>query len=236
MEIKNINGEAYLRNVELALTQILNAGIFPRHAYTVLKAVEYRGKRFLKIRNPWGESEWTGRWADGSKEWTKDWLDALEPLKHEFGNDGIFIMEYSDFLNIWSGIDRTQLFDHSWVQSSHWLNVESRPLPSAWQFGDVSFTFSLPKDSETIIVLSQSDRRFYTELANSERWSFDFKLYKKGIEESIASSEYSFAGVNRSVRHRARVLNAGDYVVHVRLDRESIVESVIALNSHFAHL
>lgn len=55
------------------------------HAYSVLAAVEFRGKRFLKIRNPWGNSEWTGRWSDGSKEWSDQWLDALKALNHTFG-------------------------------------------------------------------------------------------------------------------------------------------------------
>lgn len=47
-------------------------------------------------------------------------------------------MEYCDFLEHWETIEKTQLFDTTWIQSSHWLNVKSRPLPSAWQFGDVS--------------------------------------------------------------------------------------------------
>lgn len=58
---------------------------FLDHAYSVLKAVEFRGKKFLKIRNPWGNSEWTGRWSDGSKEWTGEWLEALKVLDHTFG-------------------------------------------------------------------------------------------------------------------------------------------------------
>lgn len=112
------------------------------HAYTVLSAHEFRGKRFLKIRNPWGKSEWTGRWSDGSKEWTMGWLEALEALDYKFGDDGVFIMEYSDFLSYWSQIERTQLFDSMWIQSSHWLDVKSRPAPSAWQYGDVSCRLS----------------------------------------------------------------------------------------------
>jgi hypothetical protein len=28
----------------------------------VLRAVEAKGKRFVVIRNPWGDSEWTGPW------------------------------------------------------------------------------------------------------------------------------------------------------------------------------
>ena len=45
------------------------------------------------LRNPWGESEWTGAWGDGSKEWTGEWLDVLKELDHCFGDDGQFVME-----------------------------------------------------------------------------------------------------------------------------------------------
>ena len=115
------------------------------HSYTVMKAVEFRGKRFLKIRNPWGRGEWTGRWSDGSSQWTKHWLDALEPLDHHFGDDGVFIMEYEDFLEYWEVVERTQIFDPTWILSSHWLEVKDRPMNSARQYGDVScLSKSLP--------------------------------------------------------------------------------------------
>lgn len=68
-------------------------GLIANHAYSVLRAVEYNGKRFVVIRNPWGQSEWTGPWSDGSKEWTREWLDALPILGHVFGDDGQFVME-----------------------------------------------------------------------------------------------------------------------------------------------
>ena len=63
------------------------------HAYSVICAMVVNGKRFVKIRNPWGNTEWTGRWSDGSKEWTKEWLDALPELGHKFGDDREFLME-----------------------------------------------------------------------------------------------------------------------------------------------
>ena len=63
------------------------------HSYAVLGAIEHKGKRFVRLRNPWGKTEWTGPWSDGSQEWTKEWLDALPALGHSFGNDGIFLME-----------------------------------------------------------------------------------------------------------------------------------------------
>jgi hypothetical protein len=80
------------------------SGLIGGHAYSVLKCAEYNGKRFVILRNPWGESEWTGPWSDGSKEWTPEWLPALEALGHTFGDDGQFIMECKYFVrNICQG-------------------------------------------------------------------------------------------------------------------------------------
>ena len=72
-------------------------GLLPGHAYSVMRVRECRGKRFVIVRNPWGDSEWTGAWGDGSKEWKGEWLDVLQELKHEFGNDGQFVMECEAF-------------------------------------------------------------------------------------------------------------------------------------------
>ncbi|KAG6864733.1 hypothetical protein C0991_007475 [Blastosporella zonata] len=191
-------------------------GLFGGHAYSILRAVEHNGKRFVVIRNPWGRSEWTGPWSDGSKEWTPEWLQALPELKHTFGNDGQFLMEYEDFLENWEQIDRTRLFDSSWSMSSQWLKVTTRPLPSAWTYGDVSFTISLPEASSTVIVLSQLDKRFWKAISGSVIWTFDFIIYKKGENKPITTSSSSLR-YSRSVNAEVD-LEAGEYVVHVRLD------------------
>ncbi|KAJ7693200.1 hypothetical protein B0H17DRAFT_1010276 [Mycena rosella] len=192
-------------------------GLIGNHAYSVLRAVEAKGKRFVVVRNPWGKSEWTGPWSDGSKEWSAESLEILPLLGHVFGDDGEFVMEYSDFLDCWDQIDRTLLFDSNWITSSQWLRVTSRPLPSAWTFGDVCFTITIPKASFTIIVLSQLDSRFFTDISGRSYWSFDFLLFQRGQTEPLAmSSQPRF--YSRSVNLELE-LEAGDYVVHVRLDR-----------------
>ncbi|KAG7093328.1 hypothetical protein E1B28_007008 [Marasmius oreades] len=193
------------------------SGLKSNHSYSVLRAVEYNGKRFVIVRNPWGHSEWTGNWSDGSKEWTREWLDALPALGHVFGNDGQFVMEYKDFLDCWDQIDRTLLFDSSWVMSSQWLHVTAKPLPCAWTYGDVSFSFSLPTASKAVIVLSQLDDRYFLEISGRCNWTFDFILFKKGERHHIAASSTSRL-LTRSVNLEVD-LEAGDYVVHVRLDR-----------------
>ena len=75
-------------------------GLLGSHAYSILRVKECRGKRFVVIRNPWGASEWTGAWGDGSKEWAGEWLGVLKELDHVFGDDGEFVMECRFLLNL----------------------------------------------------------------------------------------------------------------------------------------
>ncbi|KAK0457136.1 cysteine proteinase [Desarmillaria tabescens] len=193
------------------------SGLMGGHAYSVLRAVECKGKRFVVVRNPWGDSEWTGPWSDGSKEWTPEWLEVLPQLGHSFGDDGQFVMEYSDFLACWEQIDKTILFDAHWVMSSQWLQVTTRPLPSAWTYGDVSFTITLPAATKAVIVLSQLDDRYFAPISGRSHWTFDFAVFKKGGKDLIAQSSTSRI-LARSVNVELD-LEAGSYVVHVRLDR-----------------
>ncbi|KAJ7068535.1 hypothetical protein C8F01DRAFT_1336566 [Mycena amicta] len=193
-------------------------GLIGGHAYSVLRAVEFRGKRFVVLRNPWGNSEWTGPWSDGSKEWTEEWLPALKELKHTFGDDGEFVMEYGDFLDNWDLVERTLLFDDTWVMSSQWLQVTARPPAAAWSYGDVSFTISIPAPTKAILVLSKLDERYFLDLSGNSCWTFEFALFKKGSKELVAQSSLTRFYL-RSVNLEAH-LETGDYVVHVRLDRE----------------
>ncbi|KIK02387.1 hypothetical protein K443DRAFT_677628 [Laccaria amethystina LaAM-08-1] len=193
-------------------------GLITNHAYSVLRAVECKGKRFVVIRNPWGKTEWTGPWSDGSKEWTGEWLEILPELGHSFGDDGQFVMEYKDFLETWADIDRTILFDSTWVMTSYWLNVPIAPAGRAWTYGDVTFPLSLPEPSATVIVLSQLNTRSFQGLKPSINWSLDFALVKLGEDKPIAHSSHAWFYAN-SVNLEIN-LEKGDYVVYVRIARQ----------------
>ncbi|XP_068178338.1 calpain-2 catalytic subunit-like isoform X2 [Antennarius striatus] len=78
------------------------------HAYSITAAqqVHHLGSpvELLRIRNPWGQVEWTGAWSDGSREW-----DGVQPgerssLAHS-ADDGEFWMSYADFLRHFSRLD-----------------------------------------------------------------------------------------------------------------------------------
>ncbi|KAM4598830.1 calpain-2 catalytic subunit-like [Fundulus diaphanus] len=78
------------------------------HAYSVTGAeeVNYRGSavELVRIRNPWGEVEWTGPWSDGSSEWKYINEEDKSMLNH-VAEDGEFWMSYSDFIKHFSRLE-----------------------------------------------------------------------------------------------------------------------------------
>ncbi|KAJ8405398.1 hypothetical protein AAFF_G00318710 [Aldrovandia affinis] len=78
------------------------------HAYSVtgVEEVVYRGNltKLVRIRNPWGEMEWTGSWSDNSREWES--VDrAVRGRLQNRSEDGEFWMSFSDFLREFSRLE-----------------------------------------------------------------------------------------------------------------------------------
>ena len=49
-------------------------GLVMAHAYTLIGAKKWaeRNIYLLRLRNPWGEGEWNGKWSDNSNCWTEE--------------------------------------------------------------------------------------------------------------------------------------------------------------------
>lgn len=58
-----------------------NSGIIYNHAYGLLDIRDIDGLQLVRIRNPWGHAEWTGKFADEDEAWD-DHKGLKEKLKY----------------------------------------------------------------------------------------------------------------------------------------------------------
>lgn len=76
----------------------------------------------LRIRNPWGKTEWVGDWSDKSDEIEthkvnlQKYIDGLEEDEEfELGaEDGTFLMSYEDWTNVYNKLYVTIDFPPNW--------------------------------------------------------------------------------------------------------------------------
>ncbi|CAE7429994.1 ADL1 [Symbiodinium sp. CCMP2592] len=93
-------------------TDISDMGIVKGHAYSLLRVEEVEGNRLVQLRNPWGSTEWKGKWSDGDKDsWTQK---MKKKLGYVNANDGSFWMAFEDFVNHYRCVYICRLFDDSW--------------------------------------------------------------------------------------------------------------------------
>uniref|UniRef100_A0A671UHX5 Calpain 8 n=1 Tax=Sparus aurata TaxID=8175 RepID=A0A671UHX5_SPAAU len=110
------------------------------HAYSITAArqVHHFGSpvELLRIRNPWGQVEWTGAWSDNSREW-----DGLEPeekkrLDHA-ADDGEFWMSYTDFLRQFSRLDICNLTPDT-LSSEEFSRWNYGEFEGVWRVGSTA--------------------------------------------------------------------------------------------------
>ena len=126
-------------------------GLILNHAYGINDIFEFddaynKGQkvRLLRLRNPWGNSEWKGAWSDDSPETKKyrkeieKYIDSLPPDEQfELGaDDGTFLMHYEDWHDNMSTLFLNVDFpeDYTGVRfASKWTKSNSGGLPGVNQ-------------------------------------------------------------------------------------------------------
>lgn len=110
------------------------------HAYSLtgVEEVSYRGNmtRLVRIRNPWGEVEWTGAWSDDSREW--DSIDASSRSRlQNRSEDGEFWMSFNDFLREFSRLEICNLTADA-LESSQVKKWSSSLFQGEWRRGSTA--------------------------------------------------------------------------------------------------
>lgn len=103
----------------------LRNGLMTQHAYSVTGLARVRGPLgdtpLVRLRNPWGEGEWTGPWSERSWEWDGLSHRDKELLSVRVRNDGEFwwvFLRTSD--GQWCG-------KLNWIGSKYSMNQSTPP-------------------------------------------------------------------------------------------------------------
>lgn len=187
-------------------------GLQSRHAYAVLDTYEGYGQKLVKIRNPWGEAEWDGAWSDGSPQWTSQWLERLD---HKFGDDGVFWMSYKDFLNQYKHINRTRIFDQSWYTAQKWATLQVPFSPIDYQ--KTKFQIEIPESTDTVVVLSQLDTRYFSGLEGKYMFQLQFRISKSEDESDYIARSRPAYELQRSTNLEL-FLEKGTYTILVKVE------------------
>uniref|UniRef100_A0A8C4HG49 Calpain-1 catalytic subunit n=1 Tax=Dicentrarchus labrax TaxID=13489 RepID=A0A8C4HG49_DICLA len=108
------------------------------HAYSVtaVDEVVYRGNptKLVRVRNPWGEVEWTGAWSD------KEWDNVDRSIRSRLQNrseDGEFWMSFSDFLREFSRLELCNLTADA-LQNTQMKKWSSSLYQGEWRRGSTA--------------------------------------------------------------------------------------------------
>ncbi|KAM4042639.1 calpain-8-like [Anomaloglossus baeobatrachus] len=176
------------------------------HAYSVTGAevVQYRGKpvQLIRVRNPWGEVEWTGAWSDDAPEW--NYIDPkVKAALDKRAEDGEFWMAYTDWVEQYSRLEicnltpdtlsgndqqkwNITLFNGSWIRGSTAGGCQNYPA-TFWTNPQFRIKLEEPDDDHdgashepccTVIVgLMQKNRRRQRKLGE-DLLTIGYALYR----------------------------------------------------------
>ncbi|XP_045201213.2 calpain-5-like [Mercenaria mercenaria] len=183
-----------------------SSGLVTGHAYSITAVKRIKlGKGLFSIfsrdylemvrcRNPWGGSEWTGAWSDGSEEWKKVSNSQKKDIGLTSDEDGEFWMSFEDFCHHFTE-----------VEICHIINMSIFSFKKTWREAVVRGTWSMPdraggcgnntsflcnpqyifdvteNEDEVLVSLEQQDKRD----KGKDNYSIGFTVIKTDINRKF---------------------------------------------------
>jgi len=187
-------------------------GIVGDHAYSVTDLKDYLGNRLIRLRNPWGKTEWNGKWGDKD---TKSWTPAAKrALHYEDADDG----------NFWMPFEEWKLFFSDYV-----ILV----LEEGWIFS--SFTFKVSSEKTFFSVTTTEPTEFYltSHIASSEIGIRMCLLYSQYPYFPLGGTTSIFKSTNALSTTRIRV-PPGKYLLMYNIYDDDVPEEpmTVTLSSY----
>ncbi|KAM9331592.1 calpain-5-like isoform 1-T2 [Pholidichthys leucotaenia] len=226
-------------------------GLVKGHAYSVTAVKKVRlGHGLLayfknetipliRMRNPWGRTEWKGAWSDSSEEWAKVGDTERGNLDITVADDGEFWMSFSDWCRWFTEADVCRLINTSlisihktWHEVVHFGSWTKNAQPLLNRCGgcmnhkqtflqNPQYVFDVTKEADEVLVsLQQKDMKIHRRVGQGENKTIGFSIIKVELnrkyrmhdiltQKSVATSTYINA---RSVFMRV-TLTQGRYMI-----------------------
>ncbi|XP_076017484.1 calpain-5 isoform X3 [Genypterus blacodes] len=227
----------------------LECGLVKGHAYAVTDVRKVRlghgllaffkseKLQMIRMRNPWGEKEWSGPWSDSSEEWNKVSKSEREKLGVTVQDDGEFWMTFDDFCQYFTDLILCRLINTSYlsihktweeeVMRGTWTHRQD-PLRNrsggcinhkATFLQNPQYVFDVKKvEDEVLICLQQKEKRATPKEGKGENLAIGFDIHRVELNRKyrMHSAQQKVGGsiyINSRCVFLRKELQEGRYVI-----------------------
>ncbi|KRX03477.1 hypothetical protein PPERSA_02856 [Pseudocohnilembus persalinus] len=140
-------------------------GLVSGHAYSIIKIIYLNhpiqgNVTLLKMRNPWGKTEWKGDWSRSSPLWTENLKNQFQISNKE---DGIFHIQLEDFYKYFNDVEMCY-YHKNFHYNSLKLNTDSKHSKY--------ITIRVQKDGYYYLTANQKSDRYFKNKNSNKQYEY----------------------------------------------------------------
>jgi hypothetical protein len=170
--------------------------------------------KLIKLRNPWGKGEWTGKWSKSHSYWTPE---LKRKLNHSSIKKGVFFIPLTAMIKYFHCFQICYFHDNYKYSSKMVTDVKKSPA--------LFFDIRVNSKGVFYISLNQINKRSYIFDPNYDYSTMILILYKFGDNNK---PEYIAANMkNRKENWIKTILTPGRYILEVRQYIKTFIDSFV---------